>query len=183
MLKCLFLHVSSWIVTCSRPTRAKLFDNFYVLVKHGSIFDSGKLPIYPSPNTTFCPKWEVNVTVGLGRGGWRVSKNPILVFVVYKSFCKTLVSLYVANKCSCETCLYTRLVTWELSDNQSWRLVPSPCRPESTSFQAFGLENGTMEAWGQVWFSMSYGWFPLTRFWLRTLTHVNFNHVNKIEAR
>ena len=24
---------------------------------------------------------------------------------------------------------------------------------------------------------------PLTRFWLRTLTHVNFNHVNKIEAR
>ena len=25
-------------------------------------------------------------------------------------------------------------------------------------------------------------WFPLTRFWLRTLTHVNFNHVNKTEA-
>ena len=24
---------------------------------------------------------------------------------------------------------------------------------------------------------------PLTRFRLRTLTHVNFNHVNKIEAR
>ena len=28
---------------------------------------------------------------------------------------------------------------------------------------------------------ISKGWFPLTRFWLRTLT-VNFNHVNKIEA-
>ena len=27
------------------------------------------------------------------------------------------------------------------------------------------------------------GWFPLTRFWLRTLTHENFNHLNKIEAR
>ena len=29
------------------------------------------------------------------------------------------------------------------------------------------------------------GWFPLimTRFWLRMLTYVNFNHVNKIEAR
>ena len=26
-------------------------------------------------------------------------------------------------------------------------------------------------------------WFPLTRFWLRTLTHLNFNHVHKIEAR
>ena len=23
------------------------------------------------------------------------------------------------------------------------------------------------------------GWFPLTRFWLRTLTDVNFNHVNE----
>ena len=27
------------------------------------------------------------------------------------------------------------------------------------------------------------GLFPLTRFWLRTLMHVNFNHVIKIEAR
>ena len=27
------------------------------------------------------------------------------------------------------------------------------------------------------------GWFPLTRFWLRTLTYVDFNHINKIEAR
>ena len=27
------------------------------------------------------------------------------------------------------------------------------------------------------------GWFPLTRFWLCTLTQVNFNHVNKIEAK
>ena len=27
------------------------------------------------------------------------------------------------------------------------------------------------------------GWFPETRFWLRTLTHVNFNRVNKIEAK
>ena len=25
--------------------------------------------------------------------------------------------------------------------------------------------------------------FPLTRFWLCTLTQVNFNHVNKIDAR
>ena len=35
------------------------------------------------------------------------------------------------------------------------------------------------------WFaiSSSKGWFPLTRFWLRTLTHGNLNHVNKIEAR
>ena len=31
--------------------------------------------------------------------------------------------------------------------------------------------------------SLFYGWFPLTRFWLRTLTHVSFNHVNEIEAR
>ena len=25
--------------------------------------------------------------------------------------------------------------------------------------------------------------FPLTRFWLRTLTHVDLNHVNRIEER
>ena len=27
------------------------------------------------------------------------------------------------------------------------------------------------------------GWFPLTRFWLRTLTHLNFKHVKKMETR
>ena len=31
--------------------------------------------------------------------------------------------------------------------------------------------------------SLFQGWFPLTRFWLRTLTPLNFNHVNKLEAR
>ena len=29
---------------------------------------SGKLPTYPSPKSTFCPKWEVSVNVGLGEG-------------------------------------------------------------------------------------------------------------------
>ena len=29
---------------------------------------SGKLPTYPSPKPTFCPKWEVSVDVGLGEG-------------------------------------------------------------------------------------------------------------------
>ena len=29
---------------------------------------------------------------------------------------------------------------------------------------------------------LPWSWFSLTRFWLRTLTHVNFNHVNKMEA-
>ena len=28
----------------------------------------GKLPTYPSPKPTFCPKWEVSVNVGLGEG-------------------------------------------------------------------------------------------------------------------
>ena len=31
--------------------------------------------------------------------------------------------------------------------------------------------------------STTKGLFPMTRFWLRKLTHVNFKHVNKIEAR
>ena len=29
---------------------------------------SGNLPTYPSPQLTFCPKWEVSVNVGLGEG-------------------------------------------------------------------------------------------------------------------
>ena len=28
----------------------------------------GKLPTYPSPKTTFCPKWEESIIVGLGEG-------------------------------------------------------------------------------------------------------------------
>ena len=34
----------------------------------GSLYISGKLPTFPSPKTTFCPKWEVTVDVGLGEG-------------------------------------------------------------------------------------------------------------------
>ena len=33
-----------------------------------SIQVSGKLPTYPFPNPTFCPKWEVNVNTELGEG-------------------------------------------------------------------------------------------------------------------
>ena len=36
--------------------------------KFGSIKVSEKLPTYPSPNPTFCPKWEVSVNVDLGEG-------------------------------------------------------------------------------------------------------------------
>ena len=61
-----FLLVSSWIVTCSRPTRAKLFKNFYLLVKQGSIYDYRKLPMHPFPNPTFCPKCKRRVRGGLG---------------------------------------------------------------------------------------------------------------------
>ena len=28
----------------------------------------GKLPTYPFPKPTFCPKWEASVNVGLGEG-------------------------------------------------------------------------------------------------------------------
>ena len=29
----------------------------------GSLYVYGKLPTYPSPKPTFCPKWEVSVDV------------------------------------------------------------------------------------------------------------------------
>ena len=32
------------------------------------LYISGKLPTYPSPKPTFCPKWEVSINVGLGEG-------------------------------------------------------------------------------------------------------------------
>ena len=38
------------------------------LQQTGSLHVSGKLPTYPSPKPTFCPKWEVSVNVGLGEG-------------------------------------------------------------------------------------------------------------------
>ena len=34
----------------------------------GSLYIYGKLPTYPTPKPTFCPKWEVSVNVGLGEG-------------------------------------------------------------------------------------------------------------------
>ena len=34
----------------------------------GSLYVSGRLPTYPSPKPTFCPKGEESVNVGLGEG-------------------------------------------------------------------------------------------------------------------
>ena len=34
----------------------------------GSIYISGKMTTYPSPEPTFIPKWEISVNVGLGQG-------------------------------------------------------------------------------------------------------------------
>ena len=48
---------------------------FHYLLLNGSLYVSGKLPTYPSPKPTFCPKWEVSVNVGLGEG-W-VGSTPI----------------------------------------------------------------------------------------------------------
>ena len=41
------------------------WDNLNIFSVH---YVSGKLPIYPFPKPTFCPKWEVSVNVGLGEG-------------------------------------------------------------------------------------------------------------------
>ena len=39
-----------------------------LMIHLGSLYVSGKLPTYPFPKPTFCPKWEVSVNVGLGEG-------------------------------------------------------------------------------------------------------------------
>ena len=33
-----------------------------------SLYVSRKLPTYPSPKSTFCPKWEISFNVGFGEG-------------------------------------------------------------------------------------------------------------------
>ena len=43
-----------------------------------SLYISGKLPTYPTPKPTFCPKWEVSVNVHVGEGyscRWAISRN------------------------------------------------------------------------------------------------------------
>ena len=50
------------LATCGRVAK------YASLRLSGSIKVSGKLPIYPSPKPTFCPKREVSVNVGLGEG-------------------------------------------------------------------------------------------------------------------
>ena len=42
-------------------------EGWYCLNK--SIYISGKIPTYPSPKITFCPKWEVSVNVSRGGVG------------------------------------------------------------------------------------------------------------------
>ena len=43
------------------------------------MMDSEKLPTYPSPKPSLCPKWEVSVNVSLGEGWWAVSHKPKLI--------------------------------------------------------------------------------------------------------
>ena len=54
------MHVTSCCFASKlRPIYIGLFTQGYV---------SGKLPTFSSPKPTFCPKWEVSVKVGLGKG-------------------------------------------------------------------------------------------------------------------
>ena len=46
----------------------KSLPTYFCRRTYGSIQVSGKLPTYPSPKPSFCPKWEVSVNVSLGEG-------------------------------------------------------------------------------------------------------------------
>ena len=39
---------------------------FVVVLVYRTVYVSGKLPTYPFPESTFCPKWEVSANVGFG---------------------------------------------------------------------------------------------------------------------
>lgn len=86
ILNCLFSLVSSWIVPCSRPTRAKLFKNFNLLVKQCSIYHSGNLPMYPSPNPTFCLKCKRRVREGVGEEFLKTLYWSSLYMSIFREF-------------------------------------------------------------------------------------------------
>ena len=54
------------LFSCSFPYFSFFDDNEQWWI--GSMYVSGKLPTYPSPNLTFCPKREVSVNVRFGDG-------------------------------------------------------------------------------------------------------------------
>ena len=59
----IFLGVMSAIIVLCLVTPA-----FCYIKILGSMYVSGKLPTYPSPNLTFCPTHEVSVNARLGEG-------------------------------------------------------------------------------------------------------------------
>ena len=55
-------------------------EPFFSHVIVGSMYVSGNLPTYPSPNLTFGLKQEV----GLGRGRWAVSQKHTMFLIVFR---------------------------------------------------------------------------------------------------
>ena len=57
------------VLSFSRPSNFTANKQTRTCGMEGSLVQvSGKLPTYPSPNPTFCPKGEVSVNVDLGEG-------------------------------------------------------------------------------------------------------------------
>ena len=101
---CLYHYFKKYVTDCTIITPSLTFQvvGYMWLVggELGSLYVSGKLPTYPSPNPTFCLKWEVSVNVGLGEGRRAVSQKGVMIwelcfwfyfpFVSYKSYGLTL---------------------------------------------------------------------------------------------
>ena len=63
-----------------RKTTLLLFVKFDIVLGRqkylGSILLSGKLPTYPSPKPSFCPKWKVSVKLNVSLGEGYVGSFP-----------------------------------------------------------------------------------------------------------
>ena len=63
-----------------RKTTLLLFVKFDIVLERqkymGSILLSGKLPTYPSPKPSFCPKWKVSVKLNVSLGEGYVGSFP-----------------------------------------------------------------------------------------------------------
>ena len=71
---------------------SNFFEPWFIL---GSVYVPGKLPtypVYPSPKSTFCPKWKVSVNVGLGEG-YPALNNPAQHVCVTTWTCREITSI------------------------------------------------------------------------------------------
>ena len=77
----LLISLESCHINNPRTKCTSVYIILYFQCLLGSMYVSGKLPTYPSPILTFCPKGEVS-----GEGRWAVSQKHRMICLLYRMF-------------------------------------------------------------------------------------------------